>query len=126
MILFTLGIACLPLSGIQTCFKMATIYWVPVAVIIIGFVILERSGNIKILSCSPLVSLGNASYEMYMTHLFVVTIFNHVGEIYLTSQSMLLQSIWMILCLLCSIFAGLAIQKYFNRPIINYIRNKWL
>lgn len=85
---------------------------------------LEKSCAIRLLSARWLQSLGAASYEMYMTHLFLVSFFQHLDKRFLSPGDYCLKVFLLIVCLGCSVFAGVAVRRWFNIPISNYMRNR--
>lgn len=94
--------------------------------IIVGFITLDMSDRTRLIKNNVIQQLGGASYEMYMTHLFLISFFNHLGDIYLVNSGICIKSCWLILCMISSIIVGLIIRKWLNIPMVNFLKRRFL
>lgn len=125
ILVFIALIAWLPLKGVPQVFKMASVYWIPAILIILSYLLVESTGTISIIKLKWIQRFGDASYEMYMTHLFIVTFFNHIGVRFITPNNIMLQVTWMMACLVLSIIVGMAVRKYVNIPLSGLIKKEF-
>ena len=120
LLLFIAIVAWLPLEDVPPVLKMASLYWFPAFVVIVGAISLEESRKIRLMRGKLLQSAGDASYEMYMTHLFVVSICQHFAKAFIPDGNLALNLILLIICLGISIALGLVVRHWFNVPVTNH------
>lgn len=117
-------VAWLPLGGVPQVIKMASAYWIPAIIVILGYLLIENVGNLKIMKAKMIQRFGDASFEMYMTHLFLVSLFQHIAERFVAPENLSMQALLMLFCLFCSILMGLAVRQWYNIPVSNFIKKK--
>jgi exopolysaccharide production protein ExoZ len=114
-----------------------------VACIALGFALLEIYGDITTaettgavlvvigslnaslgrLSCAPLRLLGDASYSIYLTHLFTLGLLRGLWQHALHSETMLTALAFMAVAALCSMVVGVAVHFLIEKPTSAYLRN---
>ena len=87
------------------------------ALLVTGFVFLERNGQLVIPSW--LVELGGSSYSLYLTHIFII---NATGKIWVTVFGMM-YDVFVIVAILSSIVAGHIAYILFEKPLTAYLNN---
>ena len=119
-------LAWLPLSRWPKAITFAAFYWIPTMLLILGYVALDCSDRVRILRDVWFQKLGAASYEMYMTHLFMISAYGHIVGRLLHPVPLVLQYLFMVICLVSSVLVGLAIREWVSTPMISFIKNKVL
>lgn len=99
--------------------KLVSYYWLPMVLIISIMSISEVKGGGGILSKKYLTKLGSASYEMYMIHAIMISFFQH-GFDKFSEGRIGFQILFMLICLACTVVAGLYFHKLNNKVI------KWI
>ena len=90
---------------------------VPAAIVVICAITLERAGRVPYINI--LDKLGNASYSIYLTHIFVISGARVLAKL----TGFLIDSpaqgfVFVILCLAVSALAGLVMHKYVEIPLV--------
>jgi peptidoglycan/LPS O-acetylase OafA/YrhL len=85
-----------------------------VVILLISVTEIKVGGGV--LSKKYFAKLGGASYEMYMIHAIMISFFQHGFDNY-SEGRVGVQIILMIVCLLCTVSAGLYCHKLNNRLI---------
>lgn len=70
----------------------------------------------------PILKLGELSYEIYLTHMFVILAFFHLFLKY--EKPVMLIPLLFIVSILFSGFLGEIVARYYSEPLNNYIRKK--
>jgi exopolysaccharide production protein ExoZ len=69
-------------------------------------------------------ALGDASYSLYLTHIFIVFAFswtlNHVRV-----GHGLPSTVWLITCIATATLAGVATYSYLERPVTHFLQARW-
>jgi peptidoglycan/LPS O-acetylase OafA/YrhL len=72
----------------------------------------------------PLLGIGRHSYEIYMTHMFIV--FACFGVFLEAGKSMRLVPALFIAVILVSAVLGALVSRFFSEPLNNRLRRRWL
>ena len=125
MLILTAGVAMLllcPLPG-RDLITNRVFYWgIPTALIVFGAVALEQSG--VPLRSRWLNLLGDASYSLYITHIFVLgglAIVWNKFHLWSAAQGRLS---YYLLCVVVSILVGIGVYKFAERPLTRALRAK--
>lgn len=95
------------------------VFGMPASLIVFLFVYFGK--NLPKSSLIPL--LGGASYALYLSHFYIVKLFDRVLGLY-GSENIIISVFSVVFSTLCCVFFAVFVFKYFENPILNYIRRK--
>lgn len=101
----------------------SVIWWIPTAIVIMGFALLERNGGLfsQLLHFRPLVYLGEISFCIYLTHTLTT---KFIGRIYHILHAEPTAAAYLILNIVGSIFVGIIVFELFDKPVNRYLRKR--
>lgn len=94
---------------------------IPAAIVVWAALGLEKRGNI--VKSAALISIGDASYSMYLTHPFVTQTFEKIG-VRLHARG-LLSCALMIGCVAAVLLTAQIVHRAVELPVINLVRRWW-
>jgi exopolysaccharide production protein ExoZ len=95
---------------------------IPAALIVIGSLALE--GRIRSKSSAPLQLMGNASYALYLSHLFTLGALRIVwAKAAVPLDTMGWAVVWFIVAVGSSIGVGIAVHEWLEKPLLSATRN---
>jgi peptidoglycan/LPS O-acetylase OafA/YrhL len=71
----------------------------------------------------PLAQLGRRSYEVYLTHMFVVFAFFHL--FLLAGKPMIAVPLLFLAVIVVSALLGEAVARFYSEPLNHMIRSRW-
>jgi len=99
----------------------AALFGVPAAMIVTGLIAIEIAG--KLPKSPPLLLLGNASYSIYLVHLFPLAIFRTAwSRLHFSTQGYGPALLFVAICVLIGSLAGIAAYARIERPLLEFLR----
>lgn len=105
-------------------FYYASYYWLPVSLLILLFSLFNISGGVisRFLNQKWMVYLGNISFSIYMIHTLGISILNALFD--KAGLDMIGWQIRLPLFLLAILAVAVCVNKYYEKPVANWLNKK--
>lgn len=98
-------------------------FGLPAALLIAGLAHMEGSG--RILPKGPMVRLGDASYSLYLTHLFVLSLSGRLWSALGATGSVAGNLVFLIITLLLCLVVSVVVHRTIELPIARFSNRAW-
>lgn len=102
--------------------RMAT-FGTASVLLVLGWVMRESSGERS--APSVLIALGNSSYSLYLSHIFVISAVGRVWASVVPGQSWVHHSLFVIVATASACIAGHLIHRWIELPLLNLAHRNW-
>lgn len=102
--------------------RMAT-FGTASVLLVLGWVMRESSGERS--APSLLIALGNSSYSLYLSHVFVISAVGRVWASVVPGQSWVHHSLFVIVATASACIAGHLIHRWIELPLLNLAHRNW-
>jgi exopolysaccharide production protein ExoZ len=95
---------------------------IPAAALVLAAAIFKQNG--KDVAPGPIVTLGDASYSIYLSHVIVLPVITKIWMLANPEIGFVTGSAFVALQLSAAIVAGIVIYRYFELPSLNWVRGR--
>lgn len=105
-------------------YNLASMWWLPCAILLISFSLLDTYGGgyiSRLIRNNLVQKLSTVSFTFYMIHQLAINVFlSAIGKL----QIHVSYFVELIACLIIIMFAALIVNKFFEKPLVSYLSRK--
>lgn len=103
-------------------FLRPVVYGIPAAIIVLGLLAFETSGNLRKLPW--LMLMGDASYSIYLSHTTTLTLFRVLTKLFhVPVQNPVVGGALILTAVICAIFTGVLVYRYIELPLTSWLKS---